>query len=878
MDKLPKLQDDPLLEFGVLKEDATLSTQPADLLGVANVSAFLSSDFVRLDSSFGEGPEKLTSGSDQQTVYITFAGKHLIDPVQLRRQFENHQAPYGSFWGKANGWRMQSGRHSGVGKVLMNKQDFDSIKDKQLCQHEFVAYDGGNIMRQTCLCVVGAEAIIGRTDSIGGLSADSVVLITIGDSRTYARHSPPSSIFNWLQADSRFDQSTFQSVASDRKRWTYLTMLKAIFHARLRKLFCNHTLNFYHDLPNDLQPPESMQLAGLTSWDAFWAILDSIGWSFTLDFDGKPWVFSPNNSFPDVNTLALASKSHLIDSRSHQIDPAVPEKVTVIAHARDYQWWRSAETNKPQTGTLTATDNYQRWPMYRRSVRVRDIGGIQPKRIVPNTEHVVWAPYHVLTDDSGAIIDQDGVDEALTRFAKQHTNKIGPGMRWRDAEFSGAWPMRAGLWYTAGAWYDHGDGLKTRMWATPHEIGPEFDESIPSWEQKYAQTGLPVTTRETKPHARDLYGTVIDGIGSSGDRTGSVIEADGWCVVAAMSGHVAAPRVKWIQREPVRAINATGQAIPIGSRVFGRWNYQLGVGGEWVIVATGSSAVSMICAACMPLTHVTECESLSGAITLRKNSMLRLLKAQAAGDVREDSPPPSPAIDFSQGPKGTVLWTGDPDVFSDTSRDTIYWTRDPSMNTITTKKGFRIKDGSGELWLMASGGKQKFKFPSKPNRSHQYLIAGSVGGDCVTGAWFGPGLDCTVHVPYEITVDIYNDTFADCECWCSCGESCYEEGDEGYVGEGVEGNCYCDCSCSCHVDVTVDSVATVDVEYHTLQFSNGLLVGSTTGCKPPSESKGGSCDEPKFNHWNPCLDAPVVDEDDPYDDDPPPSNNPDITS
>lgn len=528
-------------------------------------------------------------------VRITFADKKVLDPVELRSWMLAHGADTALIDGRANGFMQKSGRHPGVGYLLMIAADFRAITNPRQPIHELKFIEdweredpgdpgeietGTNEFTISNLCVTRVQAILpavdGNEDDLPTRATDDTAfLLTIHDRRYYAQNGQGiRQSYNLLHAWGEVDSTTGGLDLGD--------TLAVLWNGYLRVFFGNVDLKFFglSDWASVMPDPRELHFEGLSAWDAFFAVLDMYRLRFTLDHDGNPWVYQPSTTLPDETEWQAAAAAYRVDSRADDMQPWIPETIEVCCTSRDYQWWRKA--SQPY---LTGTDMFRRYPTYKLSFDTATLEPtIETARIVPGTLTTIYAPHHAETDDEGNWFDEAVLEERLEQFGRAYLTHAIAG-QWRDDLFSGCWAVRVGVYFTGVHWFDHGDGLLTRMISTPVDLDGEVeptDFSDAPWAGEAVEHHNPALAGDRQPYHRSVFGQVV---GSLYKATGTeTVNQDEWAQVEVFSGHIRKPTVLWIARQFVRAINF-GEAITVAEavRVHCVWDWQLGRGGEWVI-------------------------------------------------------------------------------------------------------------------------------------------------------------------------------------------------------------------------------------------------------------------------------------------------------
>jgi hypothetical protein len=518
-------------------------------------------------------------------------GFDLLDPAKLYEQVEKAGGDTSKFWGKANSYRVQQGRSPGIGWVLVTKGVFESLGDPLSSTHTLLIKDGVRQFEVDKLFILKAESIHGNYPTDG----NTAFLLTLTDARHFAQDTSATLDHGLIKYDGSVDAATPKGA------------LPSAFDGLaglMGSLSVDAGLN-----ASDYDFEELTPLGG-SAWDGWLAVIDTFGLQFTLKKDGTPYVYREIPAFqndPPEDNLAgdtnpqvfVDAEQCLIDWTDNTVKPPLPEKVVVNIRYRDYQWWKEEGRHTPQ-------DHHRAFKLYSKEFRTVDyLAGQagneqdaqdarqQVSRIVFNTERSIWAPYSLKTNDQGIDVDSSVMDAKLTGFHRRYINSMIAGENWMEKEFAGAWPFEPTT-ISAIRWADFGDnrGLTTKIWDVPGEISPEFSDKVRSWEQPLLTPGPPSFARDTMPHSRTAYGICLGTNASAGTGFAEMILPNKKGDVKIQSGHLpvgAADEIDWTDRETVEAWNVTEKPIPVGSRIFLRWNYQIGEHGAWVIVLSQTS-------------------------------------------------------------------------------------------------------------------------------------------------------------------------------------------------------------------------------------------------------------------------------------------------
>jgi len=552
----------------------------------------------------------------------------------------------------------------------------------------------------------------------------------------------------------------------------------------------------------------------------------------------------------------------------------------VVSTQRDYQF-------DFQKQTITTGDHYSRFPTFTEEFETDQLIArtTQKHPIASDTVKQLWGSVPLFIGDLDLAARRPVVQGHLKDIAIRYLRHINEGQI-REFEWFGLRQLLPSKFFSGILFRDHG-GLRTHglnsAFAEPEWIDGDIHWELP-WSGEEARPGA--LTRDAVQYGREIYGRVVDVFPSDVSVTGPgkvvfVVEKDSWATVSVFKGRIRLPiedpfgeqiinpddGVTFTPNGLVRALNVTGKPIRGPQRCFGKWNYQLGLGGEWCIIRAGGSELDEIgdweARSILDAEPVRAAQD-DGLIVVNRLSMLRLIRPTAAAAqvsdevavpdkgeflpgylqklIEPQSRPPSDVppgasadiddattvgvkVDMQHGPANTVLWTAGADL----DKDVIHWTDGPVVSSMRLTTGF-LKFGEGDkstrLGPPATRGGGAIRLPTPPERSDMFLVSGRTSGGCTETEFLLPGVDCTIKVASEcFDVDTFMDYF------CEFVENCISTGDPFAGGTNP-----------------IVSTCTTG----TLTYEKGLLL-SGPDCTIIQSRGGARCDDVPVLNWNPVT-------------------------
>jgi len=754
-----------------------------------------------------------------------FANRPVLEPDDLLRQLDEYDIEVTPLLKRANRWTNNRGREPSIGHILMTKQHIGTLPNPQLNQHVLEISDLPNrTFKVVNLSVIDTQAVFPfAVDFI--TDAQTPYLVTIADARSKA---------HLAYVDETFNRRAFTeaSVGGSEPANDTTMRAKAICSALfdpLEGLF-GGPLRFHANVVDE----DFLDVAfhGVNAWDALWHVLNTVGWSLRLDTTGRAEVFQWENI-----TTPLPSPLN-VDGKFLLQRPVVPRTVVVACQNRDYQWHRH-----PDTRSVTPGDVHRMKPVYKQDYSTTEW---QPKRTTTHEEvpsvqiaahlegrSVVWCPTFAIRDDKGAIVNQSQLHAMMKRYARRYFDMELMRARAQGYTLAGLVGVQVSARWGSVTYRNRGtaDGMTTTISSV--EVDADYQPGT------VFKPGPP-NTLDWAPYSRFVHATINRPVNKAdqNEDTGE-INADSMVYINPRSGAVIGTQVNWLPERQQLAMNGTGGPIKPGKVCYCQWNYQLGKGGMWVIVAIGGTSggggvpgvadFADWAARCVSGRTINEAKDPS-LIVVNKGGMLRLLRLAGT----------SIGIDFTPGPVNTVLNTQ--------SGRQLKWSTIPRTSAVHLLHG-QIQFGASSFPQSSlTDGGAHIVLPPDPGRSHKYVIAERRGPNAAKLGWFGPGVDVSPKVQRCLTNEERDEEFQRLLCrnlfpyFCEWMENCEDYGTPHGPGE--------------------DPCAPTEGEYPETEpgapsdcvqwvFRNGLLIEHPDGRLPTNRTFPGPAIVPGF-HWNPC--------------------------
>lgn len=727
-----------------------------------------------------------------------------LDPLELRKQLQKSNLPIDKFWGKANSFIEVRGRNPSKGWLLVTGKTLASLNNPQHPEHTIEVTDGQRTYKRSGLLISHATCVSPsaqdgtytfKTD--GEPDHNAAYLIEIADARYYASWGTLQ-----LNINLRDPECGFEYPDEGRNTWPH-TLLE-MWRVGMPRIMGPLLLD--NKTPWPALGPESLRWSGANTWDALHEVLENIGRvigpSFTNPRGGfVVWGLTHNTwlSQKEKQSLDVAISSALIDTDGSPVHPHIPHYIRVYFPSRDHQWWKNAPASKtPQDFVRDFPTRYVDYP----TEQFINNEAKEKACIISGTIKHVWATLPYMTDDDNRVCKPFALWSHGQSLARETTESLLLHQRFRGWTFSGVWPFfKVGPVFSGVAFYDLGDGLKTRLFTRPKHFDP--DTNLSSYNESAHRgkhpdedwVGPPDTLRHRQPYFREGYGVVLP-FSPSQQVLAATLNGDaneGFTVpcfyppirpdqphtfdavlpatdngdtdpiptglpvqVALLASRIEDGRQIWFPVTTVEAYATSGVPPDSGSRVVLRWNPQPGPCGVWQIISVGGGSgggggssldIQQDCVSTREvkfLDETTEWRTRTPSLlTVRRNSSLRLLGREdpmhgLCEPILDIAPGPASMIFQSRGKGCPPRWSGEPSILG--SLHLGQWILfEPDTTTYSPGTASGLGPPS-----VGQGGMLRLPDNNWESQAGSFLIAGETNGGCIQSRWFGPGINTIV--------------------------------------------------------------------------------------------------------------------------------------
>ena len=506
-------------------------------------------------------------------VFMRLGGQSVYDARAIAQDLQDGKLgdyqPPADFW-KCNTFIDRRGRKPSMGYLLMCKSDVRKLKDG--FSNTLEIHDGQKVFKQKGLGVINTEAFWPNFQGDQTTIEGTLYIVTVADYRdsliggNYPRNAKtvtgiegqsPSDFYNdpldWAEA--------------------ILTLLGSIDVSDIPE----DELFIIDNLPYRAVGDE---------WAKAVEIMDRVGASVRIDSDGQLQLFMLTPDSPATRVGDILTGGGWLGEAD------VPVYVAGMAPSGNYQFGDPYYSRRTPTETprdLHELRTFTEVGLY----PIRDLVGEEGSGeetlssdlrydAYPETAHV-FGSMIAQHNDRNELVNRDELEEYYRRLAR------GLALRWL-ANTRSAWWLFDGLEIEKpGARYGE---ITYRLWGTLttklNALNEPMDDHRGPW-------------YEATPYARHAYGRVIGSATSGPDGEPAGIKPNEYGQVAIQRGETAGGQTTWDDIVVVQAVNVTGRELQANDYCWMDYNYQLGTGGEWMLV-TASGESNCECEKCDPCT------------------------------------------------------------------------------------------------------------------------------------------------------------------------------------------------------------------------------------------------------------------------------------
>lgn len=468
--------------------------------------------------------------------------------------FGDYQPP-ADFW-KCNAFMDRRGRMPSMGYLFMPKEGVLGLRDGYTNKLEI--REGEKVLEQGGLGVINTQAFWPNFEGDQTTSATTHYIVTVADVR---------DSFIGGNADANERTTTGIQRSADMP-WTEVVASYAPIDV---SGIAEDDIFVIPNLP---------YRDGGDQWQAAIEILDRVGASVRINKAGGLEAFMLTPDLPQTRIGKILTGGGWLGEAD------VPKTLQGMAPSGNYQFEGPEETPRDKH-ELTAFVPVGEWD-------VSDLVGDEGRGVETLSSDLRYDAYlqtaNVFSsmiaqyNDRGELTNEDDLTEHHERLAK------GLAFRWL-ANTRSAWWLFAGLEQEKpGARYGEityqlSHVLTTRL----DSLCEPMDDNRGPW-------------FEATPYARHAYGRVIGSATSGPDGEPAGIKVNEYGQVAIQRGETAGGQTTWDDVVTVQAVNVTGRELQANDYCWMDYNYQLGTGGEWMLVTAASEESNCECEKCDPCT------------------------------------------------------------------------------------------------------------------------------------------------------------------------------------------------------------------------------------------------------------------------------------
>ena len=373
--------------------------------------------------------------------------------------------------------------------------------------------------------------------------------------------------------------------------------------------------------------PRNFRFVGVNAWDAINQTLEDIYFTVVVDLLGKFRLVSLTGDVelqrPEINLLEKAVDGFMDFEGSHAIQQPLPEYVRVYFPSRDYQF------QKDQFSACPADFVNAKPVISRRYQTLKLLGSLSRSNkltIIKKTEIGIHIDQDADFRQTGQLMLEEQLETAGKTLAASHVKSLAEYNTDTNYIFHGAWPFIPGIKFTAVAWYDTGQGLRTQCVQGARKMHlrariPELTSNDKAElggtggsaglvqasnlkEETARYPGPPDVAHDEIPYDREIYGVIVKNTPRHFQRHGG----DFGTIAHNRIGVAAIQKVeidygsgssRWgIIRQgtsndlrQVDFVNHTGNDLEVGGLVYLRYNRQAFGRGFWIAIPQADTTV-----------------------------------------------------------------------------------------------------------------------------------------------------------------------------------------------------------------------------------------------------------------------------------------------
>lgn len=370
------------------------------------------------------------------SVSQSFGGKALIDPSPLASDLQTAGYAVDHFLGKANSFTLPIGFKAGLGYILLEKSDLDSLGIDG-ATHSLIL-TGGNVPVEIKKLVILDSEVVDGSDTT---TSRSVCLVRITDIRAIGRLSSIDKIYN-VQDPTFNGTSYYKRSLNGSTPWTWETMIQDIWDNLPPDFGALDTDNAAFPTTK----PDGFDFQGWDAWTALESALKSIERSIQLSPDGTFSVIIPGATGNGAQFTSLAN--FLVDHGHNAGNAAVylPATIKVFFPNKTYAWHESTDPSE-----AVGKSYWRNRAFYSYEILT------EGDNVFPGTKLSLHSSMYAIYDDSESktLTNSSQLRLEAIRMAADYTTTATSDEV--EMTFSGFHPIAFNGDVTSVAWYDFGN-------------------------------------------------------------------------------------------------------------------------------------------------------------------------------------------------------------------------------------------------------------------------------------------------------------------------------------------------------------------------------------------------------------------------------------